>query len=98
MEAHDREGVLAGMMPEATARMLAVMPRAMAVDALQALIQPIAQQVLRICPQPGSNARPQQPEVLPVQRQQDMPLMLEWQCKRRLSRASSCLLKSWAMP
>ena len=47
MEAHDREGVLAGMMPEATARMLAVLPRAMAVDALQALIQPIAQQVLK---------------------------------------------------
>ena len=80
MEAHDREGVLAGMMPEATARMLAVLPRAMAVDALQALIQPIAQQVPRICPQIRSDPRPQQPEVLLVQRQQDMPLMLKWEC------------------
>ena len=33
------------MLPEATARMLAVMPRAMAIDALQTLIPPIAQQV-----------------------------------------------------
>ena len=80
MEAHDREGVLAGMMPEATARMLVVLPRAMAVDALQALIQPIAQQVPVMCPQNISNLRPPQPEVLLVQRQQDMPLMLKWDC------------------
>ena len=65
------------MMPEATARMLAVMRRAMAADALQALIQPIAQQVLRICPQPGFNPRFQQPIVLLVYRQQDVPLMLK---------------------
>ena len=80
MEAHDREGVLAGMMPEATARMLAVLPRAIAVDALQALIQPVAQQVPVMCPQKISNLRPPQPEVLLVQRQQDMPLMLKWEC------------------
>ena len=49
MDQHDREGILAGMMPEATAKMLSVMPRAMAIDALQTLIQPIAQQV-RISP------------------------------------------------
>ena len=45
MEQHVREGILAGMLPEATAKMLAVMPRAMAIDALQTLIPPIAQQV-----------------------------------------------------
>ena len=49
MEQHDREGILAGMLPGATAKMLAVMPRAMAIDALQALIQPIAQQVRCAC-------------------------------------------------
>lgn len=47
MEQHNREGVLAGMLPEATARVLAVLPRAMAINALQTLIQPIAQQA---CP------------------------------------------------
>lgn len=73
MEAHDREGVLAGMVPEATARVLAVMPRAMAVDALQALIQPMAQQVSRICPRIGSKSRiSAQPNVLQVQRQHDL--------------------------
>lgn len=46
MGQHDREGILAGMLPSATAKMLAIMPRAMAIDALQTLIPPIAQQVL----------------------------------------------------
>ena len=45
MQQHEREGILAGMLPEATAKMLAVMPRAMSIDALQMLIPPIAQQV-----------------------------------------------------
>ena len=75
MEAHDREGVLAGMVPEATARILAMMPRAMAVDALQALIQPIAQQVPRIRPQirfKWAISAAQRP----VQRQQDLPIQI----------------------
>lgn len=50
MQQHDREGILAGMLPDATAKMLAIMPRAMAIDALQTLIPPIAQQVTRIYP------------------------------------------------
>ena len=77
MEAIDREGILAGMMPEATAKMLAVMPRAMAVDALQALIQPIAQQVPRFCRSMGADLRLQQPKVLLGHRQQDVPLILK---------------------
>jgi hypothetical protein len=48
MEQHDREGILAGMMPEASAKMLMVMPRPMAINALQTLIQPIAEQVCRM--------------------------------------------------
>ena len=50
MGQHDREGILAGLLPDATAKMLAVMPQAMAIDALQTLIPPIAQQVLRLHP------------------------------------------------
>ena len=46
MDAHTREGMLAGMLPEATAKFLKALPRTMALDALQALIPPIAQQVL----------------------------------------------------
>ncbi len=46
MEAHAREGILQGLAPEATARILQAMPRGMAVTSLQVLIKPIAQQVI----------------------------------------------------
>lgn len=42
---HTREGILQGLAPEATAKILHAMPRSMAIASLQALIKPIAQQV-----------------------------------------------------